>query len=81
LQHLTNNNASTTASTLSQNVGGSSSTQTNGGAPHQSPLRASSPIQVIQENVKLKQLQVEDWEDEASEDEVVEEEEELARVQ
>jgi hypothetical protein len=31
--------------------------------------------------VKLKQLQVEDWEDEASEDEVVEEEEELARVQ
>jgi hypothetical protein len=41
----------------------------NEGAPHQSPLRAPSLIQVIQENVKLEQLQVEDWEDEASEDE------------
>jgi hypothetical protein len=36
---------------------------------------APSPIQVIQENAKLDQLQVEDWEDEA------EEEAELARVQ
>jgi hypothetical protein len=38
------------------------------------------PIQVIQENVELEQLQVEDWEDEASEDKAIEEIE-LARVQ
>jgi hypothetical protein len=31
------------------------------------------PIQVIQENVELEQLQVEDWEDEASEDKAIEE--------
>jgi hypothetical protein len=38
------------------------------------------PIQVIQENAGLKQLQVKDWEDDTYEDEGVEEAE-LARVQ
>jgi MoxR-like ATPase len=80
LQHATNNNGSTAATGSSQHVGGSSSTQTNEGAPHQSPSWAPSPIQVIQEHTVLEQLQLEDWEDEASEDEV-EEEAELARVQ
>jgi hypothetical protein len=41
---------------------------------------APSPIQVIQGNAELQQIKVEDWEDEAFEDEVVEEAE-LARVQ
>jgi hypothetical protein len=53
----------------SQNAEGTSSTQTNGGESHQSPLRAPSPIQVIQGKVELEQIQVEDWEDEAFEDE------------
>jgi hypothetical protein len=64
------NNTSTTASGSSQNVEGASSIQTNGGAPHQSPLQAPSPMQVIQENAELEQIQIEDWE----------EEEELAKV-
>jgi hypothetical protein len=57
------NNTSTTTPGSSQNVGGTSSTQTNGGAPHQSPLQASSPIQVIQANAELEQIQIEDWEE------------------
>jgi hypothetical protein len=43
-------------------------------------LWALSPIQVIQEHVELEQLQVEDWEDEVSEDEAIEEAK-VARVQ
>jgi hypothetical protein len=35
----------------------------------------SSPIQVIQENAELEQVQVEDWVDEAFEDEAAEAEE------
>jgi hypothetical protein len=73
------NNTSTTTVGSSQNVGGASSTQTNRGALHQSPLRAPSPIQVIQEDADLEQVQVQDWEDEAFEDEAAKEEE-LARV-
>jgi hypothetical protein len=49
-------NMSTTAAGSSQNGEGASSTQTNGGAPHQSPLRAPSPIQVIQPDVELDQV-------------------------
>jgi hypothetical protein len=69
------NNTSTTVVWSSQNIGGTSSTQTNGGTPNQSPLRAPLLIQVIQENAELEQIQVEDWEDEAYEDEVAEKEE------
>jgi hypothetical protein len=80
LQHLTNNNTSTTAPGSSHNLGGTSSTQTNGGVPHQSPPRAHLLIQIIQDNVELEQIQMEHWEDEAFEDEAAEEEE-LAWVQ
>jgi hypothetical protein len=79
LQHKANNNTSTTAPGSSHSLGGTSSTQTNGGAPPQSPPRASLLIRAIQYNAKLEQIQVEDWEDETFEDEVVEEVE-LARV-
>jgi hypothetical protein len=41
-------NLSTIAAGSSQNGGGASSTQTNGGDPHQSPLRVLSPTQIIQ---------------------------------
>jgi hypothetical protein len=47
LQHPVNNNSSIAATGSSQNARGASSTQTNGGAPRQSPSRAPSPIQVI----------------------------------
>jgi hypothetical protein len=50
---------STTASS-SQNGRAASSTQTNGGTPYQSPLRAPSPLQVIHGNPKLDQIQVQD---------------------
>jgi hypothetical protein len=60
LQHLANNNASTTAAGSRNNLGGASSTQTNGGAPHQSLPQAPSPLQVIQDNAEPKQVQVED---------------------
>jgi hypothetical protein len=79
LQHPANNNTSTTAPRSSHNLGGTNSTQTNGGAPHQSLLWAPSLIQVIQDNAELDQIQVEDWKNEAIEDEAAEEE--LARVQ
>jgi hypothetical protein len=49
-------------------------------ASHQSSSRTPSPNQVIQENAKLEQIQLEDWEDEASKDKVAEEAE-LVRVQ
>jgi hypothetical protein len=63
----------------SQNGGGASSTQTDGGALHQSPLWAPLSVQVIQGDVDLEQVQLQDWEEEVSEDEAVEEEE-LVRV-
>jgi hypothetical protein len=80
LPHATNNNASTAVVGSSQHIAGSSTTKTNGEAPHQLPPRVPLPIQVIQEHVELEQLQVKDWEDKASEDKA-EEEAELARVQ
>jgi hypothetical protein len=69
LQHATNNNTSTVVTGSSQHGRGSNSNKTNGGTPHQSPPQTPSPIQAIQENVVLELLQVEDWEDEAFEDE------------
>jgi hypothetical protein len=72
--HQPTNNISTTAAGSSQNDGGTSSTQTNGGAPYQSPMWASSPLQVILGDVELEQVQLQDQEEEASEDEVAEEE-------
>jgi hypothetical protein len=68
LQHATNINTSATVIGSSQNSGSVDSTQTNGGVLHQSPPRASSPIQVIQEHAEFEQHQVEDWKDEVSED-------------
>jgi hypothetical protein len=76
--HLANNTY-TIATGSSQNAKGATSTQTNRGGPHQWLSRAPLPIQLIQGNVELEQIQVEDWEDEAFEDEVADEEK-LARV-
>jgi hypothetical protein len=73
-------NMSTTAAASSQNSGAASSTQTNGGALHQSPPRAPSPPQIIHGEPGLDQVQVQDWETEASKDEATEEED-LLRVQ
>jgi hypothetical protein len=67
--HQPSNNMSTTTVGSSQNGRGTSSTQANEGAPYQSPQRAPSPIQVIEGNVHLEQIQVEDWEDEDLKDE------------
>jgi hypothetical protein len=39
------------------------------------------PVQDVQDNAKLDQIQVQDWDEEAKEDEVAAGEEELARVQ
>jgi hypothetical protein len=50
----------TTVAGSSQNGRGGSSTQTNGGAPPQSPLRAPSPAQVIQGDAEFAQIQVQD---------------------
>jgi hypothetical protein len=72
---------STTVVGSSQNGGGTSSTQTNGSNPCQSPLRPLSLVQVIQGDAELDQIQVQDWNEEAEEDKTVVEEEELARVQ
>jgi hypothetical protein len=58
--HQPANNMSTTTVASSQNGGGVGSTQTNGGAPQQSPLWAPSPIQVIQEDMELEQVQLQD---------------------
>jgi hypothetical protein len=80
LQLAPNNNASTVATGSSQNAGDAGSTQTNGGAPRQSPLRTPSLSHDTQEHVELEQLQVEDWEDALLEDKATEEVE-LARVQ
>jgi hypothetical protein len=59
----------------SDNGGGASSTQTLRGAPHQSPLRVPSLPQ------ELDQVLVQDWDEEAEEDEATTEDEELIRVQ
>jgi hypothetical protein len=72
---------STTTAGPSQNSGAASSTQTGGGAPHQSPARAPSPIHMAKGDAELDQVQIHDWDEEAKEDEAAEEEEELARVQ
>jgi hypothetical protein len=53
-------NMSTTTAGSNQNGGGTSSTQTNGGAPLQSPSRAPSPVQVIQANAEFNQIQMQD---------------------
>jgi hypothetical protein len=65
----------------SQNVGGTSSTQNNRCALHQSPPRAPSLVRVIQGNAELDQIQMQDWDEEVEEDEAAIEEEELIRVQ
>jgi hypothetical protein len=70
-----------TASCSSQNGEAASSAQTNGGAPHQSPLRAPSSLQAIHGDTELDQTQVQYWDEEAEEIEAVIEEEELIRVQ
>jgi hypothetical protein len=64
----------------SQHGGGTSSTQTNGGDPRQSPPRAPSPVQDVQGDAELDQVQVQDWDEEAEQDKAIAEEEELARV-
>jgi hypothetical protein len=47
---------STRAARSSQNGGGISLTQTNGGDPRQSPLRALSPVQVLQGDGEFDQI-------------------------
>jgi hypothetical protein len=71
---------STTVAGPNQNSSAASSTQTGGGAPHQSPLRAPSPVHMIQGDVELYQVQIHDWDEEVEEDKAAVEEE-LARVQ
>jgi hypothetical protein len=72
---------STTAVGSSQNDRGTSSTQTNRGDPRQSPPWVLSPVQDVQGNAELDQIQVQHWDEEAKEDNAASEEEELARVQ
>jgi hypothetical protein len=72
---------STLVAGSNQNDRGNSSTQTNGGDPHQSTPMVLPPVQDVQDNAKLDQIQVQDWDAEAEEDEVAAGEEELARVQ
>jgi hypothetical protein len=72
---------STIAAGSSQNGECTSSTQTNGGDPRQSPPRVPSLVQDVQGDAELDQIQVQDWDKEAKEDEAIVEEEELARVQ
>jgi hypothetical protein len=71
----------TTAAGSSQNGGAASSTQTNGGAPHQTSLRAPSLVQVIHDDPEFDQIKVQDWDEEAKEIEATTEEEELIRLQ
>jgi hypothetical protein len=65
----------------SQNGGVVSSTQTNGGALHQSPASALLPPQIIHDDPELNQIQVQDSDEEAEEIEAASEEEELIRIQ
>jgi hypothetical protein len=74
-------NMSTTAAGSSHNGKDTSSTQTNEGATHQSPLRAPLPVQVVEGDTEFDQIQVQDWDEEAEEDEAAAKEEELVRVQ
>jgi hypothetical protein len=64
-----------TAAGSTHNGRGASSTQTLRGASHQSPPRVPSSPQ------ELDEVLVQDWDEEAEEDEVAVEEEELIRVQ
>jgi hypothetical protein len=64
-----------TAAGSSHSGGGTNSTQTPGGAPHQSLPRVPTPPK------ELDQVLVQDWDEEAEEDEAATEEEELIRVQ
>jgi hypothetical protein len=57
-QHQPTNNISTTAPVANQNGGGTSSTQTNGANPHQSPPQAPSLAPVIQCNTEPDKVQV-----------------------
>jgi hypothetical protein len=72
---------STTAVGSSQNNGGTSSIQTNGGDPHQSHPRAPSPIQANQGDTELDQAHMQEWDKEDYEDKAVVEEEEMIMVQ
>jgi hypothetical protein len=57
------------------------STQTGGGAPHQSPPWAPSLVHMAQGDTELDHVQIHDWDEKAVEDEGAAEEDELARVQ
>jgi hypothetical protein len=74
-------NICTTTAGSSQNGGVVSSTQTNGGAPHQTSLRAPLLVQVIHDDPEFDQTQVPNWDEEAEEIKAAAEEEELIRVQ
>jgi hypothetical protein len=54
--------------------------QTTEGAQRQSPPRAPSPAHMLSEDAELGQVQIDDWDQEAKEEEAAAEEEELARV-
>jgi hypothetical protein len=73
--------ASNSAARPSQTSEVATPSHTIGGTPHQSPLRAPSPIHKLPRDTELGQVQVDDWDEEAEEEEAVAEEEELARVQ
>jgi hypothetical protein len=69
-----------TVASSRQNGGVVSSTQTNGDAPHQSPMREPSPPQIIHDDPKADRIQVQDWDEEAEEIEAAVEEEELIKI-
>jgi hypothetical protein len=74
--------ASTTIAGPSHTHDAATSSQTNAGAPRQSPLRAPSPVHMLPGDAKPDQIQIDDWDEETEEEEeVASEEEELARVQ
>jgi hypothetical protein len=66
---------SITAAGSSRNDRGTSCTQTNGGDPRQ------SLVQDVQGDAELDQIEVQDWDEEAEEDEAATKEEDLTRVQ
>jgi hypothetical protein len=72
---------STTVTSSSKNGGVASYTKTNRGAPHQSPPRAPSLVQVIHGDPEFDQIQVQDWDKESDEIEAAAKEDELIRVQ
>jgi hypothetical protein len=74
-------NMPTTTAGSSQNGEAASSTQTNGGAPHQTSSRAPSPVQVIHDDLEFDQIQVQDWDEETEEIKAAVEEEELIKIQ